>query len=274
MVVSTSSSAMSHWGAANRLGWDTLYSYGLLEAEDAARSRATIHEGMLDRMALWPEVSAAGEPDAAHADTEILERACERTLARHRSSTRRPAVFLDRDGTLVVEREYLSDPDDLELLPGVPDALKAMRNAGYALVLVSNQSGVGRGYFSLARAYETMARLRVMLRRHRVEFDAIYFCPHRPDEHCGCRKPGTLLLERAEDDLQLRLSSSAMVGDKLLDVATAQRAGAVGVLVRTGYGDAEAKRASADESVRPDHVADDLHAAADWIVRLGESIPS
>ena len=179
----------------------------------------------------------------------------------------RPAVFLDRDGTLVVERGYLANPDDIELIPGVPQALRSLKAAGYVLVVVSNQSGVGRGLFSLSTVYAAMARLRGLLRAEGVELDAVYFCPHRPDAGCACRKPGTRLLEDAASNLGLALRDSAMVGDKLLDVVTAHRAGARGVLVRSGYGRDEQQRIDGGELDRaPDWVADDLAAAVSWLL--------
>jgi len=179
----------------------------------------------------------------------------------------RSAAFLDRDGTLVVERGYLSDPADLELLPGAADAVRTLHAAGLAVVVISNQSGVGRGLFPLARVYQAMAALRRVLRARGAELDAIYFCPHRPEEGCDCRKPGSALLLRAAEDLQLDLRRSAMVGDKLLDVETGHRAGGLGVLVRTGYGrDEEGRLASEPASRRPDRVSGDLAEAAGWIV--------
>jgi histidinol-phosphate phosphatase family protein len=182
------------------------------------------------------------------------------------------AVFLDRDGTIVVERGYLADAEGLELLPGAAHGLRQLRAAGWALVVVSNQSGVGRGLFPLARVHELMARLRIVLRREGVELDGIYFCPHRPEEGCACRKPGTRLLERAAADHRLRLRASVMVGDKLLDVETGQRAGGRGVLVRTGYGREEEARLAAEGTARaPDRVCDDLAEAADWILSSGEA---
>jgi D-glycero-D-manno-heptose 1,7-bisphosphate phosphatase len=227
----------------------------------------------LDRLGLWPEGEPAPVPDPTHEDTEILERACERALARHRGRAARPAVFLDRDGTLVVERGYLADASELELLPATAPALRRLRAAGHALVVVSNQSGVGRGLFPLSGVHAAMAALRRALRAEGVELDAIYFCPHRPEEGCACRKPGIELLERAADDQVLDLRGSVMIGDKLLDVATGHHAGARGVLVRTGYGRDEEARAGAAGEPRPDRVADDLGDAADWVLSeegLGE----
>ena len=174
-------------------------------------------------------------------------------------------MFLDRDGTLARDVGYLSDPAALELLPGLAEALRDLRAGGFALVVVSNQSGVARGFFSLARAHEIMGRLRRELRGLGVELDGVYFCPHLPEQGCGCRKPGAALLLRAAEDLNLSLRHSVMVGDKRLDVEAAHRAGSAGVLVRTGYGRQEEARA-ATEGPPPDAVCDDLGEAAKWIL--------
>jgi histidinol-phosphate phosphatase family protein len=270
MVLSLTSSEVARWGASERLAWHSLLSIGLAEPDDAeAMQRAA--EGLeLDRIGLWSDAPAPEGPEVGHPDTEILERAAERALARHRGHAPRPAAFLDRDGTLVVERGYLADPEELELLPGVPQSLQNLRAAGFALIVISNQSGVGRGLFPLSRVYEAMARLRELLRGHGVELDAIYFCPHRPGDGCPCRKPLPGLLMRAAEDQNLDLPRSFMIGDKLIDAETGRAAGARGLLVRTGYGRGEE---GAIESVpvpsRPDGVFDDLAAATDWV--LGDS---
>jgi histidinol-phosphate phosphatase family protein len=252
------------WSGPERLAWHSLYAIGLLEPDEAAAAAADPPLER-ERLGLWSDGAAAAGPDTAHVDTEILERACERALARARSRAPRPAVFLDRDGTLVVERGYLSEPDQLQLLPGVPTALRNLRAAGHALVVISNQAGVGRGRFPASAVYATMARLRRELRALGAEPDAIYVCPHAPEDNCACRKPGTAMLERAADDLILSLADSTMVGDKRIDAAAGQRAGGRGVLVRTGYGAEEAKRGA--EGVRPpDQVVEDLEEAARWIL--------
>jgi histidinol-phosphate phosphatase family protein len=175
-------------------------------------------------------------------------------------------VFLDRDGTLVVEKNYLAQAEELELIPGVPEALRMLQAEGYALVVVSNQSGVGRGLFALSRAYEIMAGLRTLLRHHGLELDGIYFCPHRPDEGCPCRKPGTALLERAAADLGLDLRRSVMIGDKLIDVMTGQRAGARSILVRTGYGIEEEEGIRSTLERPPERICRDLAVAAAWLL--------
>jgi histidinol-phosphate phosphatase family protein len=250
--------AARRWSLLDRLAWTSLDAIAVHDA--AAASPATA-----GRSVVWPAAPAGAAADPAHPDVETLERACERLHARRRGFAARPAVFLDRDGTLVVERGYLSDPDQIELLPGVAGALRALSAAGYSLVVVSNQSGVGRGLFSLTRVHEAMARLRRELRVCGVELDAIYFCPHRPEDGCACRKPGGELLRRAAEDLRLSLRDSAMVGDKRLDVETAHRAGIAGVLVRTGYG-REEENAGAPGARPPELVADDLAAATAWLV--------
>jgi D-glycero-D-manno-heptose 1,7-bisphosphate phosphatase len=267
MVLGLDGSEPRRWGWAARWAWSTLHAWGLTAEADGEVLRADPAGLDLRQVALWSESEPARVPDAAHADTEILERACERALARHRSRAPRSAVFVDRDGTLVVERGYLSDPADLELLPGTAAALRDIAMAGLPVIVISNQSGVGRGLFPLSRVYEAMARLRGQLREAGVELDGVYFCPHRPEEGCACRKPGTWLLERAADDHDLWLRDSFMVGDKLLDVETAHRVGARGVLVRSGYGREEERVFTQGGTERgPDHVADDLADAAGWIL--------
>jgi D-glycero-D-manno-heptose 1,7-bisphosphate phosphatase len=267
MVLALDRGAVARWGWAARGAWSTLDAWGLIEdAEGTAMRKDPLG---LDpaQIALWPEGEPAPVPDAAHPDTEVLERTCERALAWHRGRALRPGVFVDRDGTLVIERGYLSDPEELELLPGAARALHDLKAAGLPIVVVSNQSGVGRGFFPLSRVYEAMARLRVQLRAAGVELDGIYFCPHGPEEGCSCRKPGTALLERAAEDHLLQLPASFMVGDKLLDVDTAHRVRARGVLVRSGYGREEETRAGEQEAgAVPDFVCDDLGAAAAWIL--------
>jgi D-glycero-D-manno-heptose 1,7-bisphosphate phosphatase len=252
--------------------WGRFRACALIEEEDAAVARERAAPADLARFALWSDERVCGQADAAHGDTEVLERACERALAGRRGGAARPAVFLDRDGTLMVERGYLSDPEGVELLPGVPEGLRRLRAAGFALVVVSNQSGIGRGLFTLAQAHATMARLRLLLRARGAEPDAVWFCPHAPAAACACRKPGTALLERAAEDLGLSLKDSVMVGDKALDAETGRRAGGRGVLVRTGYGREEERRlAAAGAEHAPDHIGDGLLDAAAWIVSRADS---
>jgi D-glycero-D-manno-heptose 1,7-bisphosphate phosphatase len=153
-------------------------------------------------------------------------------------SALRPAVFLDRDGTLIQEAHYLADPDRVRLIAGAAGALERLRAAGYALVLVTNQSGIARGIYSAEDYHAVAARLDEVLEQSGVPVDGTYYCMHHPDYSgpCDCRKPGTGMYERAARELGLDPAASWYVGDKVTDVLPAEALGGKGVLVRTGYG--------------------------------------
>lgn len=173
----------------------------------------------------------------------------------------RTAIFLDRDGTLIEEVGYLGDPEGVVLLPGVPEALRRLHEAGHALILVSNQAGVARGLFTEDDVRAVNARLESLLARHDVALDAWYWCTHHPDVTgpCDCRKPATGMLERAAREHEVDLAGSWMVGDHPSDVECARRAGARGILVLTGH-------AGHGETGDGALVADDLSAAAELIL--------
>jgi D-glycero-D-manno-heptose 1,7-bisphosphate phosphatase len=174
--------------------------------------------------------------------------------------TARPAAFIDRDGTLVVERHYLADPTKVELVPGAVDALRRLHAAGYWLVLVTNQSGIARGLYGLADFHAVQHRLAELLAAAGVRFDAVQFCPHHPDftGPCLCRKPGTGMFLQAAEQLPIDLARSIFIGDRLKDVLPARVLGGRAYLVRTGYG--ALQEADAGEDIQ---VVDDLLAAAD-----------
>jgi D-glycero-D-manno-heptose 1,7-bisphosphate phosphatase len=143
----------------------------------------------------------------------------------------RPAVFLDKDGTLIVDIPYNVDPDWIELTPDARSACQALHASGYALVVVTNQSGVARGLFE-ARALEAVqARIEELVG---VQFDGFYYCPHGPDEGCPCRKPAEGMIRKAAADLNLDLSRSWMIGDILNDVEAGRRAGCRTILIDNG----------------------------------------
>ena len=266
-VQAVSAAELSRWSPLDRAAW-TFASFALVEPADGEAIRARPEPLALERVGLWSDDPPASRPLPEHPDCEILERACERILARQRTATPRSAIFLDRDGTLIEEVGYLSDPDHVRLLPGVAPALARLKAAGFPLVVISNQAGVGRGLFPLSRVYAAMGRLRRLLRAEGVELDAIYFCPHAPEEGCACRKPGIELVERAADDLLLRAAGSAMIGDKAIDVRTGKAAGVRTVLVATGYGREERGRLGPGES--PDWFVEDLGEAAARVVAAAE----
>jgi D-glycero-D-manno-heptose 1,7-bisphosphate phosphatase len=150
----------------------------------------------------------------------------------------RPAVFLDRDGTIVHDPGFLHRAEDVRLLPGAGAAIARLNSAGYAVVSVSNQSGIGRGTYAEAHYHAVQARLAERLADDGAHLDASYFCPHYPaaDGPCDCRKPGTRLFEAARAALHLDFTKSWWVGDRVSDVAPARALGGRALLVLTGEG--------------------------------------
>lgn len=187
-----------------------------------------------------------------------------------------PAVFLDRDGTLIEERHYLHRPEDVVVFPGAGAALGRLRSAGFKLFIVSNQSGVGRGYFTLEDVHRVNQRLLEELAADGVRFERIYTAPEAPDVPSRGRKPSPQFLFDARDEFGLDLAASFMIGDKLLDLETAWNAGLKAcLLVRTGYG-AETER-TARERLGRAMVVENLTAAAEWIeaqAKLRPGVPA
>jgi D-glycero-D-manno-heptose 1,7-bisphosphate phosphatase len=175
----------------------------------------------------------------------------------------RPAVFIDRDGTIMVDRDYLSEASGVEIIPGACEALAALREAGFALVIVTNQSGIARGYYTIEQYQAVAARLDALLAEAGVAVDMTRFCPHHPTfgGPCPCRKPATGMYLDAAEQLGLDPARSYYIGDKLTDVTPALELGGRGILVRTGYGHESEVSAPA-----PVLVVDDLAAAAESIL--------
>lgn len=185
----------------------------------------------------------------------------------------RPAVFIDRDGTLTDEVGYVNHPSRLRLLPRSAEAIRRLNRAHVAAVVVTNQAGVARGYFSEDVLDAVNTTLVMQLKAAGAHLDGLYVCAHHPTEgeppwrvDCDCRKPKPGLLLRAAADLGLDLASSTIVGDKASDLAVAPRVGAQSVLVLTGYGLGEWEYRRASFPVEPDHVAGDLLDAVDWVL--------
>jgi len=186
---------------------------------------------------------------------------------------KRPAVFIDRDGTLTEEVGYVNHPSRLRLLPGSAEAVRRINASGSAAVVVTNQAGIARGYFSPEVLRATNEALVEQLKQAGAHLDGIYVCPHHPTEGaapyratCDCRKPEPGLLLRAAAELDLDLSASTMVGDKMSDLVPGRRVGARAVLVLTGYGRGEWEYRRPELEVTPDHVADDLLDAVAWVL--------
>ena len=173
------------------------------------------------------------------------------------------AVFLDRDGTILKDRKYLSDPDDIELYKGAVAALKKLKSRGWKLIIGTNQSGIRRGYFTEEDLKKVHDRLLCMFREQGLDIDEIIYCPHGPEDRCKCRKPHTGMIEKAAKKFGLNLRACVVVGDKSSDIHWGQRAGSRTVLVLTGVG----KKTLSEPGVKSDYVARSLPYAAEWIIK-------
>lgn len=164
------------------------------------------------------------------------------------------AVFMDRDGVIIEQVAYLSSPEQVALIPGAAEALRLIHSRGDAAVVISNQSGVGRGYFGVEAVEAAHARIQELLAPCGEKVDAFYYCPHAPEEHCRCRKPLPEMILRAAKEHGIDVASSLMLGDRMSDLECGVNAGcAQSVLVRTGYGrEQEPKAAAAGFAVAED----------------------
>jgi D-glycero-D-manno-heptose 1,7-bisphosphate phosphatase len=164
-------------------------------------------------------------------------------------------VLLDRDGTIVVDRAYLDNAAGLEFMPGAAEGLRLLYTQGYRLVVITNQSGIGRGKFSMERLQEMNARLTAMVREAGARLEGIYFCPHTPADKCDCRKPAPGLIIQAASELNFDPKTAVVIGDKDSDIECGRRAGAATVLI-------SAAKAASRTRIKADAVAADLVGAA------------
>lgn len=166
------------------------------------------------------------------------------------------AVFLDRDGTICSDVHYMSSPEQFELLPKVAEGIKLLNELGVKVIVVTNQSGIARGYFSEEDLERIHKRMIDELLRRGAKIDAIYYCPHHPNNNCSCRKPRIGMLERAAGDLGLDLNKCLIIGDKKLDIETGRNAGCTTMLI---------PGPETELNVRADYVAVNLYEAARFI---------
>jgi D-glycero-D-manno-heptose 1,7-bisphosphate phosphatase len=171
------------------------------------------------------------------------------------------AAFLDRDGTLIEDVGYLARVEDLRIFPFTSEAVRLLRENGFLVVVITNQSGIGRKIYDEAAMHAIHERMQEDLDNM---LDGFYFCPHLPDEGCACRKPGLGMLEAARGDLEIDMDGSWMIGDKAIDIQTGANAGIKTALVLTGYGG----RDTNGETLEPDVIGADLLDAVKKIVAL------
>ena len=180
------------------------------------------------------------------------------------------AVFLDRDGTINKEANYLSHPGQIELISGSAEGIKLLNENGFTVVVITNQSGVARGIIEEEKLPLIKDRLCCLLEEKGAKIDGYYYCPHYPDGKiekyalkCDCRKPEPGMLRQAAEDLDIELKGSYVVGDKACDLKLGKNVGAVAIMVRTGYGESEVE----NYEPSPDYIAENLFDAAQWIIK-------
>jgi len=190
------------------------------------------------------------------------------------------AVFFDRDGTINEEVGYIRDLANLKLISGAADSIKKLRAAGFLAVLVTNQSGPARGYYSEEWVLQLNNRVQELLEQEGTKLDALYYCPHLPDGivaeyaiECKCRKPEIGMFLKAHEDFNLDLASSYMMGDKATDAEAGRNAGCTSILLKTGYGE---RVLAGDYQHLPeaDYIAEDINTATNWILAREETIGS
>ena len=189
---------------------------------------------------------------------------------------KKPAVFIDRDGTINEQMGYINHVSRFKILPRVPQAIRMLNRRGFLVLVVSNQSGVARGYYPLDLV-ETLHRLMVSrITEKKGTIDGVFFCPHHPagsvpefSRDCDCRKPKTGLIEQACKSFEIDLQRSFVVGDMCSDMELAQRAGLPGIMVKTGYGLGEVEYVLPRKTAKPAHIAEDLLGAVRWILGRG-----
>ena len=172
------------------------------------------------------------------------------------------AIFLDRDGTINIDKDYVYKIEDWEFLPHVLEGLNILSHRGYKFVIVTNQSGIGRGYYSQHDMEKLHNYVTSLLKENNIEIAGIYFCPHKPSENCNCRKPKTELLKKAAEDLNINLYESYFIGDKTCDIKMGRDSGCKTIMVQTGKGGKDG-----EYNAVPDFIASDLYEAAMLIVR-------
>jgi len=186
---------------------------------------------------------------------------------------KRPAVFMDRDGTINEQMGYINHLSRFVILPGVPEAIRLLNENNFLAIIVSNQSGVARDYFPIELVDDVHASLKASLKEKRAMIDGIFFCPHYPRGvlpeycyECDCRKPKTGLILQACEAFDIDMSNSYMVGDRYTDMELAHRSNLKGIMVKTGYGQGDIKYILPNKSLKPVNIAKDLLDAVRWIL--------
>jgi len=192
---------------------------------------------------------------------------------------KRPAVFLDRDGTINEQMGYVNHISRFVLLPGTAEGIRLLNSHGYLAIVLSNQSGVARGYFPMALIDRVHAHMEDLLAKEGAHIDGIFFCPHYPrgivpeySVACDCRKPGTGMVQKACEKFDIDMRNSYVIGDRCSDIELAVRSHLQGIMVRTGYGLGDIEYVLPQKPFKPHHIAEDLLHAVCWIIEQGKRI--
>jgi D-glycero-D-manno-heptose 1,7-bisphosphate phosphatase len=177
---------------------------------------------------------------------------------------KRKFILLDRDGTIIEWKNYLNNPDQVQLIPHAAEGLKSFIEMGFGLIVVTNQSGIARGYYSEDTLKAVHQRMNEELKKYDVVLDDIFYCPHKPEDNCECYKPKTGLVEQAARKYGFNPSECYVIGDNICDIGLAKKIKAVSILVRTGYGCS----LQFDKNIKPDYFANDLKQGAEIIKKL------
>jgi D,D-heptose 1,7-bisphosphate phosphatase len=172
------------------------------------------------------------------------------------------AVFVDRDGTINIDGPYLSDPDKFQMYPGVGEGVSILRKNGYKVIIITNQSGIGRGYFTEDDLSKIHEKMRKEFQRFHTDIDGIYYCPHHPDNNCDCRKPKTKLFEQAIRDHNIDVKKSYMLGDAIQDIEAGKKIGLKTILIPVS-----STENIATKKQGPDYIASNFTKAVEWILR-------
>lgn len=179
------------------------------------------------------------------------------------------AVFFDRDGVINKEIGYLDSREKVEIIPGVSEAISLLNENKFKVVVITNQSGIARGYFTEKTLIEINDFIKSELAKENAKIDAIYFCPHHPDANCDCRKPKIGMIKKAEVELDIDLDHSYFIGDKITDIETGVNAKLRSILLLTGYGKEEKDKLK-DSDIEVDYIAQDPLSAIEWILKESE----
>jgi D,D-heptose 1,7-bisphosphate phosphatase len=186
---------------------------------------------------------------------------------RYDKKMKNKAIFLDRDGTINVDLHYLDDPGKFEMYPYVGEGIKRLKELGFRIIVITNQSGIARGFFTKEELSKIHDRMRVEFQKFDVEIDGIYYCPHHPDDMCNCRKPKTELFKKAIRDHNIDVKLSYMIGDKILDIGAGTNIGVMNILIPEPHMRGKCLSKKDEWEYYPDYIAENFFDVVEWIMK-------